>query len=116
MMEYVNRSRQFPGVEAQGYRDAADPAKRAPDQLDWNLADAYKDFGVNMAVAVQRISALPVVPPVAPNAKLMAAARQHTQWMFANRVQSHTQPPATSASDSIVRRINASGVQLGGAG
>lgn len=116
MIELVNRSRQNPGVEAQGYRDAADPAKRAGDAIDWNLADAYTDFGVNMGVAVQRISALPVVPPVAPNAKLMTAARQHTGWMYAARVQSHTQPPATSASDSITRRINATGYNWAGLG
>jgi hypothetical protein len=116
VIEHVNRSRLFPAAEAQGFRDAADPAKRAPDQLDWNLADAYSAFGVNMSVAVQRISALPVVPPVAPNANLMAAGRQHTQWMFANKKQSHTQPPATSASDSIVRRISATGYNWAGLG
>ena len=116
VIEYVNRSRLYPAAEAQGFWDAADPAKRAPDQLDWNLADAYSAFRVNMSVAVQRISAMPVVPPVAPNAKLMAAGRQHTQWMFANEVQSHTQPPATSASDSIVRRISATGYNWAGLG
>jgi hypothetical protein len=114
MIEYVNRSRMAPAAEAQGYRDAADPAKRAPDQLDWNLADAYASYGVHMGVAVQRISALPAVPPLAPNAKLMAAARQHTQWMFANKVQSHTQPPATSPADSIVRRIAGTGYNWAG--
>lgn len=116
VIEFVNRSRATPGAEAQGFKDAADPAKRAPDKLDWNLADAYSSFGVNMAVAVQRISALAAVPPVAPNAKLMTAARQHTQWMFANKVQSHTQPPATSGSDSIVRRITATGYNWAGLG
>lgn len=116
MIEYINRSRAFPAAEAQGYRDAADPAKRAPDQLDWNLRDAYSAFGVNMAVAVQRISALPVVPAVAPNAKLMAVARQHTQWMFSTRNQSHTQPPATSPSDSIMRRVSAAGYNYAGLG
>ncbi|MFN0127678.1 MAG: CAP domain-containing protein [Verrucomicrobiales bacterium] len=116
MIEYINRSRVFPAAEAQGYRDAADPAKRPPDQLDWNLKDAYSSFGVNMAVAVQRMSALPVVPAVAPNAKLMAVARQHTQWMFSTKTQSHTQPPATSPSDSIVRRVSAVGYNYAGLG
>jgi len=116
MIELVNRSRAHPGVEAQGFRDAADPAKRPPDQLDWNLADAYSAFGVNMSVAVQRISALPVVPPLAPNAKLLTAARQHTQWMFTNRKQTHIQPPSTTGGDSIARRITATGYDWVAAG
>jgi len=116
MIEHVNRSRLFPAAEAQGFRDAVDPAKRGPAQIDWNLADAYADFGVNMAVAVQRISALPAVPPVAPNAKLMAVARQHTQWMFANRSQSHMQPPDTSPVNSIIRRFTSAGYNYAGAG
>ena len=108
-IEAVNRTRAAPAVEAQRFRDAIDPTKRLPWELDWDSRDAILLFGVNVNVMSSQIGAIPVRPPLAPNAKLMSVARSHTQWMFANRLKEHWEIPGRDAVSEITRRVSATG-------
>lgn len=89
-IEYINRARANPVAEAARLAAATDPA----------ILFAYTYFGVNLTTMQNEISVIPAAQPLAPNAKLTNAARGHSQWMYANGVQTHVQanPTKTTAN------------------
>jgi hypothetical protein len=78
-IEYMNRARANPTAE--GIRLAA--------ATDKNITDAYFSRSVVLSVMQAEFAAIPVRPPLAPNAKLMSEARSHALWMLVNGKQSH---------------------------
>ncbi|MGI8604820.1 MAG: hypothetical protein ACR2OZ_17765 [Verrucomicrobiales bacterium] len=107
-IELINAARSSPAGEAQRLSDSIDPAKPGWE-MDWDIRDAMTGFGVATSVMVQQISALPTAPPLAPNAKLMAVARSHTQWMWTNKAEEHWEVPGMGDAAEIVRRISGVG-------
>ena len=95
-MEFINRARANPGAE--GARLAA--------ATDADILSAYTQFGVNKTMLQNEFNALPVVPPLAPNASLTTAARGHSAWLLANATQSHDE---TNPANTPWTRITAAG-------
>lgn len=87
-IEFINRARANPGAEGARLAATSDPA----------VVYNYTYYGVNLTLMQSEFNALPVLPPLAPNAKLMATSRSHSAWMLANALQSHdeTNPDNTS--------------------
>ncbi len=112
LLELLNRTRSAPTAEAQRFRDMTDPAKTPAAALDWDVKDAYTYFGVNLSLMQSQYATVAAAPPLAPNAKLMAMARSHTEWMFANRMERHAELPTETDSQSILRRFQATGYQV----
>ncbi len=79
-IEFINRSRANPVAEAQIFVNTTDPATIS--SLDF--------FNVDTALLQQQFATNPPVPPVAPNAQLIAAARRHTGDMLTNSFQAHS--------------------------
>jgi len=79
-LEYINRARAEPKQEAQRFRLTTDPLV---------LRD-YENWSVNLDLMVSQFGTIIAAPPLAMNAKLMAAARRHTLDMFNNVFQGHT--------------------------
>lgn len=82
-IELMNRARNDPSGEGERLATTTDPA----------VQFAIEYAKVNLTTLRNEFNALtPLMPPLAPNAKLMAIARQHSGWMRDNGMQSHTQP------------------------
>ena len=95
-MEFINRARANPAAE--GARLAA--------TADSDVLSAYTQFGVDKAMLQSEFNALPVVPPLAPNASLTTAARGHSAWLLANATQSHDE---TNPTNTPFTRMTAAG-------
>ncbi len=92
-LEYINRARANPNAEA-----ARLVASRDPD-----LLAALSAITVDLNLFIAQMNALPAVPPLAFNAKLMATARAHSQEMFAFAYQEHVgRDGSTPASRLLV--------------
>ena len=99
-VEFINRAR----------ADAVAEASRLRNTSDSNVQNACSAFGVNFDLMATQFAALTkTLPPLAINAKLMAAARLHSQDMFNNAFQDHTSssnpPLPDQAGDSSAARI-----------
>jgi len=92
-LELINRARADP--EAEGLRLAA--------TTDPNILAAITQFSVDMDMMKTEFAALDVRPPLAMNAKLTQAARDHTQFQFDNALQTHT----GSGGSTLADRANA---------
>jgi hypothetical protein len=92
-LEYINRARANP----------ADEALRLANTTDRDAIQAYTHFEVDLDLMVSDLSSLPAAPPLALNAKLLAAARLHSQDMLANGFQGHV---GTDGS-TLASRVNA---------
>jgi hypothetical protein len=78
-MEFINRARANPPAEGARLAATTDP----------NVLSAISQYGVNLALMQSEFNAIPVAPPLASHASLLAAARSHSAWMLANDVQDH---------------------------
>lgn len=95
-LETVNRARANPSAE--GARLAA--------STDTNVLAAYSQYSVNLTKMQTEFNALPVTPPLAPNAKLTSTARSHSAWMLAHDTQTHDE---TSPANTPFTRMTAAG-------
>lgn len=78
-LELINRARANPAAEGNRLAATTDPA----------VAAAYKYFGVNLTLLRSQFATLPAKPPLSFNPLLLAAARSHSQDMFAHAFQDH---------------------------
>lgn len=104
ILEFINRAR----------ADAVAEATRLSTSTDPDVVSANTFFGVNFAMMNTQFAALPrTVPPLAMNAKLLAAARLHSQDMFNNVFQSHVSSaspvPPNQPGDDIATRVGRQG-------
>jgi hypothetical protein len=98
-LEYINRARANPTAE--GMRIIALP--------DYDVLNSIQSFGVNLALFTAQMAAVALAPPLAFNAKLIAAAEAHTQDMFTHIFQSHTGSDGSGPDG----RMTAQGYSLG---
>lgn len=101
-LQLINRARANPTAEGQRLAGTKDP----------DVLNAYKYFGVNLSMMQQEFAALPVRPPLAFNAKLIAAARGHSEDMLQNVFQGHK----SSNGSDMGQRIDAVGYGWQGIG
>ncbi|MEO6871131.1 MAG: CAP domain-containing protein [Chthoniobacterales bacterium] len=87
-LELINRARANPAAEGARLAASTDP----------DVLDAIAGFGVDLALFQAQMKAL---PPLAFNGDLLAAARAHTQDMFAHAYQDHIGTDGSSTSDRI---------------
>ena len=78
-LELINRARANPVGEGATLRVTADP----------EVAAAYRFFGVDLDLMAVQMAALIPAPPLAFNARLLAAARLHSGDMLTNVFQDH---------------------------
>ena len=95
-LELANRARANPTAEGARLAAITDP----------DVLSAYAQYGVNLTLMQSEFSALPLLPPLAPNASLTTAARGHSAWMLATATQSHDE---TNPANTFVTRITAAG-------
>lgn len=84
-IEFINRARANPPAEGARLAATTDPA----------VLFNYSYYGVNLTTMQSEFNALPALPPLAPNAKLMATSRSHSAWMLASGIQDHDEPTNT---------------------
>jgi uncharacterized protein YkwD len=90
-LELANRARSNPNAEVQRLIGLNDPSvQNALLKVDTNLL-------------VSQFSTNPVAPPLSFSAKLLTAARNHSQYQFDNGIQSHIGP----GTDGLVDRLEA---------
>jgi uncharacterized protein YkwD len=94
-LELINRARANPAAEGWRLAHLTDPG----------VVSAINQFSVNLQVMTNEFNALPVGQPLAFNAKLIAAARAHSQVMFDKDDQQHE----FSDELTIPQRISAQG-------
>ncbi len=94
-LELINRARANPAAEG----------VRLATTTDASVLSAYSYFGVDLALMQAEFAALPVRPPLAFNAKLIAAARGHADDLFAHAIQGHV---GTDGRD-LGQRVTAAG-------
>jgi len=100
-LEYINRSRANPTAE--GVRLAA--------TTDPDVMSAYSYFGVDLTLMQLEFATNPPVPPLAMNAKLLAAARLHSGDMFTNQYQGHNGTDgSTPGTRAIAQGYNPSSI------
>ncbi len=102
-IELINRARANPAAEGQRLAGTTDPS----------VLSAYSFFGVDLAMMQAEFNALPAQPPLAPNEALTNAARGHTDWLFANKQQTHVQSNPTK---TLADRLNEAGYPYSNAG
>lgn len=93
-VELINRARANPSAEGVRLATTTDP----------DVVSAISYFGVDLNMLVSEFSAIAWAPPLSLSAGLTSSARGHSDWMFANAVQSHT---GASGSDPGTRITNA---------
>jgi hypothetical protein len=79
LLEMINRARANPTAEGD----------RLVMTGDANVRGAYQYFNIDTALVRSQFATYPSRPPLAFNAKLIAAARRHTADMVANNYQGH---------------------------
>ncbi|HAM70331.1 MAG TPA: hypothetical protein DCM86_01650 [Verrucomicrobiales bacterium] len=94
-LEYINRSRADPAAEGLRLATTTDPL----------VVQAYRDFSVDLALLQSQFNLIPAAPPLAMNARLLTAARLHSQDMFDHSYQGHT----GSDGSSLAGRLAAQG-------
>ena len=90
-LELINRARLDPVGEATRLRTTTDT----------DVLNAVAFFSTNLTVMAQEISALPAVPPVAFNGRLIDAARGHSADQFNNQFQGHTGSNGSTSSGRV---------------
>lgn len=104
MLEYINRARAGAAAEAARLSTTTDP----------DVLSAVATFGTDFNVMESQFLTLPeYVPPLAMNARLLAAARIHSEDMLVNTFQGHTSsaapPPPNQPFDSAIQRVTRQG-------
>jgi len=79
-LELINRSRSDPPDEGLRFSELNDP----------DVQNAYSYFKVDLDAMVNQFAMIDPAPPLSFNARLIDAARQHSQDMFDNVYQGHT--------------------------
>lgn len=102
-MEFINRARANPTAEGVRLADSTDP----------DVVAAMLQFSVDKTMLKSEFSALPVLPPLVPNASLTTSARSHSAWMLANSVQAHDE---TNPANTPFTRMVAAGYTYSTAG
>ncbi len=92
MLEMVNRARANPTAEGE----------RLASVTDADLSAAYNYFNINREKLRNDFKAYPVRPPLAFNASLINAARNHSRDMDQNNFQGHTGSNGSSLSERMV--------------
>lgn len=95
-IEFINRARRDPGAEGKWLQELKDPeVVRAVNFFNSDLNTLLTDnnFG---------FQTFDVGEPIAPNAKLYAAARSHTLDMFENTYQGHKDDAGLDSGDRII--------------
>lgn len=90
-LEYINRARANPAQEGQRLFATGDP----------DIVTAYQFFGVDLALMTNAFAAIPPAPPLAMNARLLAAARLHSGDMFTNAFQEHVSSDGRTLTDRV---------------
>ncbi len=93
LLELINEARTNPPAAAE----------RATTNLDLSTQVTLNHFGVNAAQARQEIAAAPRRPALAWNARLAAAALDHSRDLARNRVQSHTGSDGSNLDQRLER-------------
>ncbi len=94
-IELINRARANPSAEGNRLATTTDPEVLA----------AYSQFGVDLTILRNEFNAIPIAPPLAPNASLTTTARSHSLWMLNNAIQAHNE--SNPANDPGERLTNA---------
>jgi hypothetical protein len=94
-LEMINRARANPAEEGLRLANTTDP----------EVLSSYSYFKINTNTLKTQFASYPSRPPLAFNAKLITAARKHSDWMKVNNVQSHDGANGSSPFD----RMNAEG-------
>ena len=92
-LEFINRARANPAVEALRLRNTTDP----------DVLAAYTGFAVDLNMMVTQISAFAPAPPVGFNSNLLWAARMHTADQFTNSFQGHVGSDGNGPTDRMLR-------------
>lgn len=100
-IEQINRARANPGDVTKPNPESV----RLATTTHPGILYAYSSYGVNLTMMKSELAAIPARPPLVPNARLMASARGHSQWMFAHAMQAHDQP----GGQTFLQRITAVG-------
>ena len=103
-IEKINRARANPPAEGVRLANTTHPGILAA-YAPWDPDTGTGGFGVNLAMFQSEMNAISAKPPLAPQSQLMAAARNHSQWMFDNAVQDHVQ----TGGLGILQRITGAG-------
>lgn len=93
-LEMINRARANPQAEAQIFANTT----------DLQVLAAYNNepyWTVDLALMVEQFAALPVVPPLAFNARLLTAARKHSQYQYQIVKQTHDGPGTWTLADRV---------------
>ena len=89
-LELINRARADANAEAQRLIELAITDPDVNDQF-------FRAWNVDTNLMKAQFSTNPPVAPLSFNAKLINAARGHSQYMFDNAVQAHTEPTPSLA-------------------
>lgn len=93
ILELINRARANPTAEG----------VRLSTTNDADITNEYTQWMTPTRAQVKSdFATYPVMPPLAFNAKLIAAARSHTQDMIANDYQGHTGTDGSTVGDRLV--------------
>ena len=87
-MELINRARANPTVE--GIRLAAQAAEEVSVFSDVDF------YNTNLTMMQSEMAAIPAAPPLTFNSILIGTARNHSQYMLANNIQTHNQTGAST--------------------
>ncbi|MFN0069042.1 MAG: CAP domain-containing protein [Limisphaerales bacterium] len=90
-LEFINRARANPTVEGALLAAVADP----------QVTRAYDFFDVDLGLMQAESAQYPPAPPLAFHARLIDAARAHSQDMFGNMFQGHDGSDGSDAGDRI---------------
>lgn len=107
-LELINRSRADANAEALRLIRLA--------ETDWQVAIGFAndDWVVDTNAMKAQFSTNPPVPPLSFNAKLINAARAHSQYQFDNAIQTHNEPTPALADPGS--RAKAAGYQYSNLG
>jgi uncharacterized protein YkwD len=106
-LESLNRSRADANAEAQRLIALAFSDPEVNDQF-------VRAWNVDTNLMIAQFSTNPICPPLSFNAKLINAARGHSQYQFDNAIQSHFEP--TSATADPGARATTAGYQFSNLG
>jgi len=92
-LELINRARSNPAAEG----------ARLAVLADADVQQSYSFFSVNLAMMQTEMAALPVAAPLAMNAKLLLAARNHSNDQFTGGFQGHVGSDGASLGTRLTR-------------
>ncbi len=94
-LELINRARAAPQAESLILKNTTDPL----------VLSAYTAFSVDLSIMVTQFSTISSNAPLSMNAKLLAAARLHSQDMFDHQFQDHAGSSGGSPASRIADQL-----------